>query len=361
MSGEDRLGGKADDEDFHGEEMAGLEGGEKVDLSGLYAARLAADSVSDIPDPVVTYAEQMDSAQIEAAFRSVLPALEMVARVQRQFLTKIGPVVVAFVSHLQDEVDDWHSRVSKTVSSLSLPLTLLAQLARTAAQFLPPNLRGLNHDDLSGILYLCEEDGLSLAWAPRTSIVRSVLSLSTNVERCALLAERRDDVLDDIEASLQCVTHPGLAGMSLLLNSAVRTARAGFDEGAQALAGNVLETAMSGHGNAWIRSSFPQAEYTSRGHHPTIASALSGSAPWTDLTLLQFKHFLVLVGLSNAFAPRVATQDTFNRHLGAHQASPDSYRAEFVLPALLLAHALLRALDQDLKQADDGAEESTQG
>ncbi|MGI5451520.1 hypothetical protein ACQEVM_38310 [Streptomyces sp. CA-243310] len=350
MSDEDRSSGKADDEDFHGGDIAGLESGAKVDLSGLYAARLAVDSVNDARDPVAAYAEQMDSAQIEATARAVVPVIEMVVRAQQQFLTQIGPVVPAVMA-LARQVDDLHSRISKAVSSLSLPLTLLAELARTAAQFLPPNLRGLNQDELSRILYMCEEDGLSLAWAPRTSIVRSALSLSTNVERCTFLAERRDDVLDDIEASLQCVTHPALAGMSLLLNKAVRTAQAGFDEGAQALAGNVLETAMHRHGNDWIRSTFPQAEYQKKKtHHPTIASALGDSTSWADLTLLQFKHFLVLVGLSNAFAPGVATQDTFNRHLGVHQASPHSYRAEFVLPALLLAHALLRALDQDLKQ-----------
>lgn len=111
---------------------------------------------------------------------------------------------------------------------------------------------------------------------------------------------------------------------------------------------------MKRHGNAWIRRSFPQATYPQRaGHHGTIGSALDDAAGWGNLTLLQFKHYLVLAGMRNAFGPG-ATQDTFNRHLGAHQASPDAYRPEFVLPAILLAHALLRALDQDL---EDPAEE----
>lgn len=60
----------------------------------------------------------------------------------------------------------------------------------------------------------------------------------------------------------------------------------------------------------------------------------------------------MLAGMRNAFASG-ATQDTFNRHLGAHRASPDSYRPEFALPALLLAHALLRALNQNLELPDD--------
>ncbi|MYX62489.1 hypothetical protein GTZ89_44550 [Streptomyces sp. SID8382] len=141
--------------------------------------------------------------------------------------------------------------------------------------------------------------------------------------------------------------------MVTILSAASRTARASFGEGAQALAGNVLETAMTRHGKAWIRRSFPQVTYPSKaGHHGTIGSVLDDTDDWGELTLLQFKHYLVLAGMRNAFGPG-ATQDTFNRHLGAHQASPDTYRPEFVLPAILLAHALLRVLNQGLERPDD--------
>jgi hypothetical protein len=229
----------------------------------------------------------------------------------------------------------------------------LDQLAATAALFLPANLVGLDTEDLYTILKMCEYEGLSLAWAPRTEIVKSLFPLGARQERYALLAEHRDDVLDDVDASLQIVTHPELTGMVAILSTATRTARVGFGEGAQALAGNVLETAMKRHSNAWIRRSFPQVTYPPEaGHHGTIGSALGDADDWGDLTLLQFKHYLVLAGMRNAFGPG-ATQDTFNRHLGAHQASPDAYRPEFVLPAILLAHALLRALNQDLDHPDD--------
>ncbi|MCX5097489.1 hypothetical protein OOK36_54515 [Streptomyces sp. NBC_00365] len=241
--------------------------------------------------------------------------------------------------------------------SVSLPRTLLDQLAAAAALFLPANLSGLASEDLYTILDLGQEDGLSLAWAPGTEIVKALLPLGTREERYALLAERRDDVLDGVDASLQIVTHPELTDMVTILSAATRTARAGFSEGAQALAGNVLETAMKRHGNAWIRRSFPQATYTKGSHHGTIGSALDDADDWGNLTLLQFKHYLVLAGMRSAFGPG-ATQDTFNRHLGAHEASPDTYRPQFVLPAILLAHALLRALNQDLERPDDEEDEA---
>ncbi|MGW7071841.1 hypothetical protein ACWGII_30735 [Streptomyces sp. NPDC054855] len=108
------------------------------------------------------------------------------------------------------------------------------------------------------------------------------------------------------------------------MNAAVRAARAGHSEGAQALAGNVLETAMKGHGNAWIRHSFPQVTYPKGNHHATIGSVLDDTADWGDLTLLQFKHFFMLTGMSSAFS-HADTQNTFNRYLGNHCASPDTY------------------------------------
>lgn len=193
---------------------------------------------------------------------------------QRQYRAVTEPVL-ALQSSLSD-IYDWHSRINDVVRSVSLPRALLERLAATAALFLPANLGGLDTEELRTILEMGGDDGLSLAWAPRTGIVKALLPLGTRQERYALLAERRDDVLDDIDASLRIVTHPELTGMVAILSAATRTARAGFGEGAQALAGNVLESAMSRHGNAWIRRSFPRWP-TRRGPGITAPSAV----PWT--------------------------------------------------------------------------------
>ncbi|MFJ3099133.1 hypothetical protein [Streptomyces hydrogenans] len=362
MNDEDTPGAEDGEEEFGQEAEAHQDRGADSDMSGfMESARQSSawlNSIDKMLEPTRRHIRMMESTRqaIESVMGPGNAVYQAALDAQRRSRAFAEPFL-ALQSDLSD-IYDWHGRINDVVRSVSLPRTLLDQLAATAALFLPSNLVGLDTENLYTILKMCEDEGLSLAWAPRTEIVQALFPLGTRQERYALLAERRDDVLDDVDASLQVVTHPELTGMVAILSTATRTARAGFGEGAQALAGNVLETAMKGYGNAWIRSSFPQVTYPPRaGHHGTIGSALGDTADWGDLTLLQFKHYLVLAGMRNAFGPG-ATQDTFNRHLGAHQASPDAYRPEFVLPAILLAHALLRALDQDLDHPDNEEDET---
>ncbi|WP_028815341.1 hypothetical protein [Streptomyces flavidovirens] len=362
MNNEDAPDAEDGEEDF-GQEAEPYQGhGANDDLHGFMESirQISAwhNSIDKMLEPARRHIRQMESTRrtIESVMGPGNAVYQAALDAQRHYRAIADPVL-ALQSDLSD-IYDWHSRINDVVRSVSLPRTLLDRLAAAAALFLPDNLVGLDTEDLYAILEMGEDDGLSLAWAPRTEIVKALFPLEARQERYALLAERRDDVLDDVDASLQIVTHPELTSMVAILSTAARTARAGFGEGAQALAGNVLETAMKKHGNAWIRRSFPQVTYPPKaGHHGTIGSALDDADDWGDLTLLQFKHYLVLAGMRNAFGPG-ATQDTFNRHLGAHQASPDAYRPEFVLPAILLAHALLRALNQDLDRPDEEEDEA---
>ncbi|MFJ1597242.1 hypothetical protein [Streptomyces sp. NPDC088261] len=231
--------------------------------------------------------------QIEATRRAVESVVgpdsgyQAAVDIQHQ-VEAITEPVLALRRQLSDPYD-WHSRIDDIVRSVSLPRSLLDQLAAAAVLFLPKNLGDLTTDDLYAVLDLCKADGLSVAWAPQASIVRALLSSSRPQEQNALLDEYRLDVLDDMEASLEIIGHPDLAGMRVIFTAALRAARAGLNEGAQALASNVLETAMKQNDNAWIRRSFPQVAYPAAGRHGTTASALTHAYEWSDLTLSQFK------------------------------------------------------------------------
>jgi len=242
--------------------------------------------------------------------------------------------------------NDWHQRIAAIHGNVTLNSRLFEQVARQASFVLPDNLRSFKVKELKILLAVSAEDGISAAWAPRRDIVRGLLGLETRKERYAYLADHRDEALDDIEESLHRIDHPELTDWASLLGRAVVTARDGHEEAAQALAGNVLDSAMKGHGDAWMRHTFPQAT-PQGGRHTVLSGVLGSRSQWNDLSMFDFVRYLVIIGMKDTFGPGAA-QDTFNRHLGAHRASYDSYRPEFVLPALLIAHAMLRALQQDL-------------
>ena len=61
------------------------------------------------------------------------------------------------------------------------------------------------------------------------------------------MQDRADDILSDCEASLQQSTDPALTDLVGLAVRAITSHREGHTEGAQALATNVLDTALSQH------------------------------------------------------------------------------------------------------------------
>lgn len=241
MNDEDIPGAEDGEEEDHGQEAEPRQGADDIGLPGLMkSARQMAAWLNSYDKQFEPFRRQL--RMLESTRRSIVDAMgpataayQAALDAQRRYEAIAAPAL-ALQSDLSG-IYDWHRQINDVVRSVSLPRKLLDQLAATAALFLPANLSGLDTEDLFAILEMSEDDGLSLAWAPRTEIVKALLPLDTRTERYALLIERHGDVLDDVDASLQIVTHPELTGMVTMLSAATRTARAGFGEGAQALAG----------------------------------------------------------------------------------------------------------------------------
>ena len=253
--------------------------------------------------------------------------------------------------------EPWHQRLG-LVRSLPVPTDLLERLAAVGDSVLPPNLRGIRASRWRRLIEICQEDGISVVWAPRHDIVTGLLDQDSAKARQAYLAEHQDEVLDDVADSLDAVSHPELADWASLLHRGVEAQRAGHWEAAQALAANVLDSAMKGHGRQWLMASFPEVGFNPQAGHYKALKALSGAClDFGELTLFDFVSYLAVIGMCPAFDDtEVDDQVLFNRHLGSHYASYRSYQPGFALPVLLLAHGLLRKLDNDL-DADDDEEE----
>lgn len=306
------------------------------------------------------------AASVSRQIGQRIGAMAPITEIERHVRASLGPALerqaAAFQSwrpvvelpQLTVEIEgmlDWHRRIDDIQRSLAPSAALLGRLEDIAAGYLPDNLQGLRLD-WHRLLDICEEDGISLAWAPRPEIVEEHIELDSREAREALLLRRQDEVLDDVRHSLTHITHPALVELADLLDKAAKAAGDGHAEAAQALIANVLETTMKNHANAWIRRTFPSADYKGApgtAHHRTLANATSGPDSPRDLTLLQFNHYLVLRGLTNTFQGGVSTQDTFNRHLSCHHASHDTYRCGFSVTSLLLTQALLRVMDKVLE------------
>ncbi|PKV82985.1 hypothetical protein BX283_0470 [Streptomyces sp. TLI_146] len=90
---------------------------------------------------------------------------------------------------------------------------------------------------------------------------------------------------------LTFVTHPVFIELADLPDKASGMVRDGCTEAAQVLIANDLETTMKNHANAWIRRTFPSAEYRGgvlgTGRHRILASATSRPDVPRHLTLLQ--------------------------------------------------------------------------
>ncbi|OKI95053.1 hypothetical protein [Kitasatospora sp. CB01950] len=215
--------------------------------------------------------------------------------------------------------------------------------------WLPDNLADLGEEQWAWLLRVAAKDGACFAWAPRAEIVTALLALPSAAARQQYLVDHRQEVVQDVEASLEEVDHPDLEDLRELTLQAAACLRDGHDAPAQALLGNVLDTLMSAHGKAWLRSYFPAGTLSldpGTGSHKVIAGVLGA---YTDTTQLRrLSAILLITAMKNTFLGKVERQHTFNRHLSAHNASAHSYRSEFAFTALLNTQALLRLVDRYL-------------
>ncbi|RPK77995.1 hypothetical protein [Streptomyces sp. ADI98-10] len=235
------------------------------------------------------------------------------------------------------------------------PLALLQQITRLRAAWIPENLRHLPPTHWDWLFRVTVKDGVCLTWAPRTSIVQELLKHRTSKERHQCLLDHRAQVVEDVMVGLDEVIHPDLNAYTRFAKQAASCIRAGQEAAAQALLGNILDSALRVHGGSWFKDQFGSSGDTSHKliqgslkHRPgsTFAGGVSKLAP-----------YLLVLSLKNVFDGPHQHQSTFNRNLTAHHTRQDIYRPEFALTSLLVVHGLLRLFDGYLSTEPDPTEE----
>ncbi|MFM9760814.1 hypothetical protein [Streptomyces scabiei] len=203
----------------------------------------------------------------------------------------------------------------------------------------PPNL----HDATPSVEefeQLLLEEGVPLMWVPGPKIVRALLDAADAGERRRVIGRRWKGVINDCEAVIDSVDHPGLQDSRNFAFDCVDALRDGHSNPAQALAANLLDSLMHTHFKKHDRVK--------------LTSNRKGGAKF-DLNDYQIRVALTFAPVWYAHAeywpkngdpiPRV-----FGRHPSAHGVSRTQYSRINAVYGLMLVTSVLKFFDVELER-----------
>jgi hypothetical protein len=209
-------------------------------------------------------------------------------------------------------------------------------------QLIPENLLELPTTGLREVFRINAEDGTSLAWAPRTSIVEELIQAADMVARDTVLTTRGTEIADDIAASLSAITRPEHQDLKSMLLEAVAALRAGLYRPAQAAACAAFDTVVNVHMLNFLAYTGQRSKDKTRKHFRPV-----DVEDWEELTFAELELVLVGAGISTAFQYWQAGNGpaSFNRNGTIHHTDDGAYSPAHAVRAVLIAQATLRWLD----------------
>lgn len=198
---------------------------------------------------------------------------------------------------------------------------------------LPVNWRELEYVEVDAVIALMLETGVSLAWVPRTSIVRELLSAKTDRERAGTLEVRSQEILEDVEAVLEEITCPKLRFTAGECQESIDTYRKGHLNPALSYASAILSNLAHGY-------------FDARNFKP-VRQEFEGADPLDDdLSYADSAYVTVGRAWVRALDPFDGVDDPwFNRNRTLHVIG-DHYSLANLMAALMLLAGLLRELQR---------------
>ncbi|MBQ0997454.1 hypothetical protein [Streptomyces sp. RK62] len=233
-------------------------------------------------------------------------------------------------------------------------LEAMRGFAEAIKRVIPENLRDLSTDDLQKVFQVNDEDGTSLAWAPRSAIVAELLQAEEVEARSAVFVENAAAIADDIDVSLATVTVADHGDLRSMLLEATAAIRHGLYGPAQAAAAAV-DVVVNVHMMRYLECSGRESRNQTRSHfHPIKLDE------WEDATLPDVELVLVGAGIATIFERwgDGYGSTSFNRNGTAHAAGGHAYSPAHAIRAALIAHAALRWIDEAIvheQPLDDAA------
>lgn len=248
----------------------------------------------------------------------------------------------AAVRHAQDLASEALRNGAETIASLlgRVDWQLLLQTIDDYQALVPSNLT------LQAVVAAAlsdNEDGIPVAWVPRTEIVEALLLQDGNSDdRVDLLLDRTDDILDDCDAALSA--NPTAAAREVL--HAVAALRAGHVGPAQSHGSNLVDSIV-----LHVFSDAPRrrvgnarADATRRAVEPLPAGAIAVTAVVERIVLGP-----LVQGLGRWWPDRPVPARGFNRHVTSHAAHRDGVFSDFnALVVVMLATSLATHYEEEL-------------
>ncbi|GIK83208.1 MAG: hypothetical protein BroJett024_43130 [Alphaproteobacteria bacterium] len=199
----------------------------------------------------------------------------------------------------------------------------LQELAERLKEQLPENWRELETQELLDVVELMKTEGLCLAWAPRTEIVRELANAGSAEQRAEILIRNRTEIITDIEQVLAEIEHPELAAHVEATREAIATYEGEHRSPAQSYAATTISDLVY---DTFGAKSFAAAKKKFRATDPIY-----------DVGMSQLP--LAAVGWSLAYAlDRFSDAGPgFNRNLTLHFLGPHYSEANLLMSLLLLA------------------------
>lgn len=220
-----------------------------------------------------------------------------------------------------------------------MPALVPSILERTLPENLAPLAGSLNLEVLFSIL---ENEGTALGTVPSTPIASALLEANSGGDRRAILGRRFPAIIDDCDEVAHRITTGPLVSAAQHLSHALAAARGGHSQAAQALLGNVLDTALR---RIWTKRERELRTSRARSNSPTTERFMEDTLPQAVALLPVWAAYAPYQSDKNDAVPR-----RFNRHATAHSAdSRRQYNRRNTAQAALVVSSVLAYLHAEVR------------
>jgi hypothetical protein len=296
------------------------------DFVGVQRA-LVADAIKPLLDAQAAWRDQIAGMFASDAFKVFAQSQGQFAEIATQLSKTID---FGFADNAATLVGNFIEQQSSWLQNLG------PAIAAFKASYYPPNLRAIEGLEFADVEVVVMSDGIPLYGVPRTTIAEALIGADNLRQRREILGRRWRTISADCREGIEGCTSGAVAPYVPFALAALDALDAGHTEAAQALAGSLVDTVVTGYfGNDRTKyTPHPQGKRTTDAYYGLTVRDLTAFAPvW-----LTYQQFFVSKGDK--------IPSTFSRHATAHAVSARQYSRRNAVQGLMLACSLLYRIDE---------------